>query len=47
MRAFLSASFTCSSPVSTLGSTSTGAIDNIAQVTAVAASYPELFIHVE
>ncbi|KAK4701034.1 hypothetical protein P7C70_g5203, partial [Phenoliferia sp. Uapishka_3] len=29
----------------TLGSTSTGAIDNIAEVTAVAADYPALFIH--
>ncbi|KAL8290024.1 hypothetical protein RQP46_002963 [Phenoliferia psychrophenolica] len=29
----------------TLGSTSTGAIDNIAEITAVAVDYPQLFIH--
>lgn len=33
--------------VATVGSTSTGAIDDIAEITAVAASYPELFIHVD
>ncbi|KAK4048765.1 hypothetical protein OIV83_004531 [Microbotryomycetes sp. JL201] len=33
--------------IATLGSTSTGAIDNIAEITAVAANYPELFIHVD
>jgi aromatic-L-amino-acid/L-tryptophan decarboxylase len=33
--------------VATIGSTSTGAIDNIAEITAVAASYPELFVHVD
>ncbi|KAM0792049.1 hypothetical protein ACM66B_004757 [Microbotryomycetes sp. NB124-2] len=33
--------------IATLGSTSTGAIDNIAEITAVAADYPELFIHLD
>ncbi|ORY75336.1 aromatic-L-amino-acid decarboxylase [Leucosporidium creatinivorum] len=33
--------------LATVGSTSTGAIDDIAEITAVAASYPELFIHVD
>ncbi|KAK4052980.1 hypothetical protein OIO90_004104 [Microbotryomycetes sp. JL221] len=33
--------------LATLGSTSTGAIDNISEITTVAANFPELFIHVD
>lgn len=33
--------------MATLGSTSTGAIDYISEITAVAADYPELFIHLD
>ncbi|GAA5858964.1 hypothetical protein JCM8547_007178 [Rhodosporidiobolus lusitaniae] len=33
--------------IATLGSTSTGAIDNIPEITAVTADYPELFLHVD
>ncbi|GAA5843539.1 hypothetical protein JCM11251_001650 [Rhodosporidiobolus azoricus] len=33
--------------IATLGSTSTGAIDNIPEITAVTADYPSLFLHVD
>ncbi|GAA5896560.1 hypothetical protein JCM6882_005728 [Rhodosporidiobolus microsporus] len=33
--------------IATLGSTSTGAIDNIAEITQVTADYPSLFLHVD
>ncbi|BGP22556.1 aromatic-L-amino-acid decarboxylase [Rhodotorula toruloides] len=33
--------------IATLGSTSTGAIDNIAEVTAVTAAHPSLFLHID
>ncbi|SCV67024.1 BQ2448_5670 [Microbotryum intermedium] len=33
--------------VATVGSTSTGAVDNISEITAVTADYPELFLHVD
>ncbi|GAA5976910.1 hypothetical protein JCM11641_002193 [Rhodosporidiobolus odoratus] len=33
--------------IATLGSTSTGAIDNLPEITAVTADYPDLFLHVD
>ncbi|KAL7342080.1 pyridoxal phosphate-dependent transferase [Rhodotorula toruloides] len=33
--------------IATLGSTSTGAIDNIAEITAVTAAHPSLFLHID
>ncbi|GAA5964648.1 hypothetical protein JCM8115_004696 [Rhodotorula mucilaginosa] len=33
--------------IATLGSTSTGTIDKIAEITAVTAKYPELFLHID